>query len=118
VSYDPAQGWTARLAVDGRTLLHDSVRLVLHRPAGDSHTETIVRIDGGAAQAYRFAEATWPEVDGQEFHGLLIPRPVWSAIGELAAPSGEARAQLAEVRDALQVERARVDRLLGAREGA
>lgn len=93
-------GWRAHLIVDdyGRT-----TRLVLVRDVGDGRVEVNMR-DGSWLR-------TDADVVADPSPGYVLPMGAWDAIVELVLPKAK-DGEIALLKDALSVERARVDQVL------
>jgi hypothetical protein len=93
---------------DPGLLATDQVRLWLRRPAGPDHYETITSVDGRTAVLMRL-EADTARTD--EAAGLVLPRGVAEAIADAVRPGPSEEAMIV-LRQQLEVERGRVDRML------
>lgn len=94
--------WTAHVSGEPGGMTD---RLVLWRSAGNGQVQVLTPTGGYALVDETAAlpdEALW-----------RLPRGCWEAIVALAAPHADA-GELAALREALTIERARVDRILGA----
>lgn len=98
-------GWQAHISDD---FVHDAKRVLFHRAAGDD-VEVIVGFEAsGHAIVHRYEFAASPE-----FRGLVIPEDALAALVAAVKP-GPSSDMLGVLQQALDVERQRVDRVIGS----
>lgn len=106
-------GWEAHIIYDPSLFGIDQVRLLLRRPAGPDHYETITSVDGRNTVLLRYEVGT-TAVAPNEPYGLVLPRGVAEAIADAVRPGPSEEAMIV-LRQQLEVERGRVDRILDDR---
>ena len=104
MTYDPTRGWQAQVVAQ---FAFDEITVAVWRRLGDCD-ELITRLAGGESATITQVE---PE-NADETVLLRFPRGVLEAIAEMVKP-GPGSAELAVLREALDIERRRVDGVLG-----
>jgi hypothetical protein len=78
----------------------------LYVATGDAHPRRLTRLTAEAVEWEEYVPGV-----ASDFRGLLVPRGVLDAVAEAVKP-GPSPGEVARLEEALEVERARVDRLL------
>lgn len=102
-------GWKAQVYEDSRGFLMDSVRVALHRPAPDNCRDLVIGFDRDTGEPIT---ETVPNGMTPTHGGLLVDRYALDALSEQLKP-GPTIGEVRRLTEALEIERGRVDAILG-----